>query len=284
MKDDPVIWAAAQLTAAGVENARFEAQLLAALALGVSRASVIARTYPTPTEAQWERFAFLVTQRAQRVPLAYLRGTQEFYGLQFLVTPDVLIPRQETELLVEKVGERIAALRKALESVVLADVGTGSGCIPITLVHTYVGARAVAFDISAQALGVARQNAVYNGVAERVRFVRSDLLAAAGETRFDIVVSNPPYIASEDIGALQAEVRDHEPRLALDGGRDGLHLYRRLVVEARRPLKPGGWLCVEVGQGQAGDVAQLMRMAGYCDMQTYLDFAGIERVVCAQKP
>ena len=280
---DWVTWAAGKLDGAGVENARFEAQLLAALALGVSRASVIAQTYAPPTEAQGERFAWLVGQRTRRVPLAYLRGTQEFYGREFVVTPAVLVPRPETELLVEKAGERVAQIVQERGAAVLADVGTGSGCIPISVVAEHGGARAVAIDISPDALAVARRNAAQNGVAERVRFVRSDLLAGMGQERFDVIVSNPPYIAAGDLDGLQAEVRDWEPRLALDGGSDGFLLYRRLIVEARQTLKPNGWLLMEVGQGQAGDVTKLMQVAGYGDIQTHLDFAGIGRVVSGRR-
>lgn len=266
------------MTQAGVENARFEAQLLLGLALNMSRSSVVAQTYPALTEVQWQRFAELVMQRQQRVPLAYLRGTQEFYGLEFVVTPDVLIPRPETEILVELAVDRSAELLQTQSIVTLADVGTGSGCIPVAILKNQMGARAVAVDISDAALKIAGQNAHRHEVANRLRLVQADLLSCAGSDEFDIIVSNPPYIPSRDVDALQPEVARHEPRLALDGGSDGLTLYRKLAQQAKHALKPNGWLWMEVAQGQARDVSALLQEAGYLNVQTYHDLAGIERV------
>lgn len=280
-------WAAEELRAAGVEEARFEAQLLLAFALGVSRSSVVARTYAPLSGEQRERFTDLIARRVRRVPFAYLRGTQEFYRREFVVTPAVLVPRPETELLVEKVLEKVgASFARDLpgqEQVTLADVGTGSGCIAVTLAAEQAQICAVAFDISPDALALAQLNARNNGVAEQVRFVRGDLLTGGAAGAFDIVASNPPYIPTDVIEGLQAEVRDYEPRLALDGGNDGLHVYRILVVGSERALKPGGWLFMEVGQGQADAVSALMRRAGYANIEAFRDLAGIERVVCGQK-
>ena len=277
-------WATGELRAAGIEEARFEAQLLLALTLGVSRSSVIARTYAPLEEEQRQRFADLVAQRARRVPFAYLRGTQEFYGREFVVTPAVLVPRPETELLVEKVSALIENNLTGYGGVTVADVGTGSGCIVVSILAEQPTAHGVAFDISLDALKVAETNAYNNGVSERVRLVRGDLLAGAAEAALDIVVSNPPYIPTAVIEGLQAEVKEYEPRLALDGGEDGLHIYRRLVADAKRVLKMSGWLFMEMGQGQAGDVSGLMRRAGYERIELFRDLAGIERVVCGQKP
>ena len=266
-------WADRLLNAAGIEDARFEAQLLLALALNVSRTTLLAGLRPTLSETEFRAFEALARERERRVPLAYLRGTQEFYGLPFLVTPATLIPRPETELLVEFALEKSPTL--------LADVGTGTGCIPIAVLAHCPQARAVAFDLSFEALAVARRNAIANNVMDRLRLVQGNILRGAGGM-FDLLVSNPPYIPSEEIDGLQAEVRDFEPRLALDGGRDGLTLLRELAQEARRVLKPGGWLAVEVALGQASVVAELFAARGLTAIAARRDLAGIERIVCGQ--
>ena len=275
---DQLQTAIARLTAAGVETPRLEAQLLLAQALGVTRTAVVAGIYREASEEQFAEFERLVQARERRVPLAYLRGTQEFYGLTFRVGPEVLIPRPETEMLVEfaleKLGETVGSL---------ADVGTGSGCIVTSALAHNAAVRGVGFDLSAAALAVARGNAAQNGVAERVRWVQGDLLLGAGAERFAVVVSNPPYIPSAEIEALAPEVRDAEPRLALDGGADGLECYRRLAEQAMRALRPGGWLAVEVGMGQAPDVAALWQTADWQAVEARRDLAGIERVVCGRK-
>jgi release factor glutamine methyltransferase len=315
-------WAVRLLTDAGIESARFEMQLLLAQSLKVSRVSVIAATYPPPVPAQLDTFIQLVSQRAQRVPLAYLRGNQEFYGLPFRVTPDVLIPRPETELLVDFAiqeyksrqqkqaslplfetergrgstaflppdlggkGERsfspprLGGRGGAGEGVfTLADVGTGTGCIPIAFLVSCPNARAVAYDLSAAALTVARENAMLNGVADRLRLIQGDLLTSAAVGRYDLIVSNPPYIPTAEVATLQPEVRDYEPRLALDGGPTGLDCYIRIAVNARRALKTDGALYLEVGHTQAQAVADLLRAAGMADVTLFPDLAGIDRVV-----
>lgn len=269
--------AIARLKAAGVETPRLEAQLLLAQALGTTRTAVVAGIYREPDADQRAEFERLVQARERRTPLAYLRGTQEFYGLTFRVGPEALIPRPETEMLVE------FALEKAGAAGALADVGTGSGCILTAVLAHAAGARGVGFDLSAAALALARRNLGQNGVAERARLVRSDLLTGAGTERFEVIVSNPPYIPSAEIAALAPEVRDSEPRLALDGGTDGLECYRRLAVQALRALQPGGWLAVEVGMGQAPEVAALWQAAGWQEVAARRDLAGIERVVCGRK-
>lgn len=269
--------AIARLTAAGVETPRLEAQLLLAQALGVTRTAVVAGIYREPEEGQRAEFERLVQARERRTPLAYLRGTQEFFGLTFRVGPAVLIPRPETEMLVD------FALEKLQNAGTLADVGTGSGCILTAALANAPQARGVGFDLSAAALTLARCNLRQNGAAERARLVQGDLLTGAASERFDAIVSNPPYIPSEEIAALAPEVRDAEPRLALDGGADGLECYRRLAVQALWALRPGGWLAVEVGRGQAPDVAALWQAAGWQETDARRDLAGIERVVCGRK-
>lgn len=269
--------AIARLTAAGVESPRLEAQLLLAQALGTTRTAVVAGIYREPDAERIAEFERLVRERERRVPLAYLRGTQEFFGLTFHVGPDVLIPRPETELLVEFALEKLGAKGT------LADVGTGSGCILTATLVNAANVRGVGFDLSANALAVAQRNADMNGVAERTRLVRGDLLTAAKAESFEVIVSNPPYIPSVQIADLAPEVRDAEPRLALDGGADGLECFRRLAVQGLRPLRPGGWLAVEVGRGQAPEVATLWQAAGWQEVVARRDLAGIERVVCGRK-
>jgi release factor glutamine methyltransferase len=265
-----------RLTAAGVEAPRLEAQLLLAQALGTSRTAVVAGIYREPDAVQLAEFEQLVQARERRTPLAYLRGTQEFFGLTFRVGPEVLIPRPETEMIVEFALERLG-------KGVLADVGTGSGCIVTATLVGAAQARGVGFDLSAAALAVARDNLLRYGARNRVRLVQGDLLSGAATESFDVIVSNPPYIPSAEIATLAPEVRDAEPRLALDGGPDGMEYYRRLTVQAGRALKPGGWLAVEVGRGQAPEVADLWQRAGWQEVAAQRDLAGIERMVCGRK-
>ena len=269
------------MQAAGIETPRLEARLLLAFVLKVSNASVIAGTYAAPTPEQVAEFSRLISERARRVPLAYLRGTQEFYGLDFAVSPATLIPRPETEMLVEMVLKATFPQKDA--PFLLADVGTGTGCIPISAAVNQANLQAVAFDISADALTVAQSNAALHNVLNRVRFVQGDLLAGANVETFAMIVSNPPYIPQGDIADLQPEVRDFEPRLALVGGADGLEIYRRLIPQAWRALKRNGVLSVEIGQGQAADIAELFAGAGFAAIETQKDFAGIDRIVSGKK-
>jgi release factor glutamine methyltransferase len=267
-----------KLQAAGIESARFEAQLLLAHALGVSRTVVLAGTYAPPTEAQRQAFERLIAERTQRIPLAYLRGTQEFYGLEFEVSPAVLIPRPETELLVEFAREKLPQK----EPSIFADVGTGSGCIAVSVLRYCPAAHAIATDLSADALNVARNNVTQHDVAERVHFVQNDTLAGVSGP-LDLVLSNPPYIPTGELATLQPEIRDCEPRLALDGGAEGIQIYPPLATQALTALRPGGWLAVEVGIGQATPVADLFARIGYAPVEIRRDLAGIERIVCGQK-
>ena len=268
-----------RLTAAGIDSARLEAQLLLAQVMHINRAAVIAGIFPEPTIEQRAEFERLVAEREKRIPLAYLRGTQDFYGLTFRVSPAVLIPRPETVLLVEFA----LSVLSIHDAPIIADVGTGSGCIPIALLANCPAARGVAFDISPEALAVASENARANGVAARLRFVQGDLLTGAGYG-FDVVISNPPYISSNEIATLQPEVRDYEPRLALDGGGDGLTAFRRIITDAKHVLKPNGWLAMEAAQGQTATVAQLLQEAGYSSVETRPDLAGIERIAIGRLP
>lgn len=283
--EHPVRWAASQLSAAGIEMPLLEAQLLLAIALGISRTAVVAELYAPLTELQWQTFAASVRARVDRTPLAYLRGYQEFYGLPFAVGPDVLIPRPETELLVDiGIEATRQSGRRSTGRRVLCDIGTGAGCIAIALLVNNAIERAVGLDLSCAALAVAYRNACALGIAERLRLVRSDQLFGIRPDKFDLIVANPPYIPTSEIPALQPEVSRYEPRLALDGGPDGLDAYRRLVPSARSCLAPGGTLAVEVGVGQSQSVADLFERAGFPSVEVRSDLAGIQRAVFAQLP
>jgi release factor glutamine methyltransferase len=270
--------AARRLEAAGCGSPRLDAEVLLADALGITRTALLARRpEPLPPEAG-AGFEARVARRAAREPVAYIVGRQEFYGLDLEVTPEVLIPRPETELLVD---EGLVALRER-DRALAVDVGTGSGCIAVALAVHAPHARVVAVDRSAAALAVARRNARRNAVAGQVRLVRGDLLAALGGP-LDLVAANLPYVSSEEVEDLMPDVRRYEPRLALDGGADGTALLRPLVAQATGRLGPGGLLLLEVAAEQAGRIADLLRSTGaFSDVSTRRDLTGIERMVRGQ--
>ena len=257
------------LEQASVGEPRLTAEVLLMRATGHDRAWLYAHGDDELIEVWWIHFGRYLHQRIKGEPTQYVTGRQEFYGREFRVTPDVLIPRPETEHLIE------AALACGAESVL--DLGTGSGAIAVTLALE-TKASVTASDVSPVALNVARQNAV--ALRARIDFVACDLGAAFSDGSFDLVVSNPPYIAGRDRASLQAEVRDHEPALALFGGEDGLAVYRRLIPEARRLLRPGGWLMMELGDARA--VREMC--AGWGGVEIVNDLAGIPRVLVARKP
>ncbi len=222
----------------------------------------------------------LLERRYRGEPIQYLVGETEFYGLPFKVTRDVLIPRPETEHLVEKV----LALAKGFEPVRVVDVGTGSGAIAVTIAHHLRKAEVTALDLSGAALAVARENAEHNGVGEGIRFLEGDLLAPVAGESFDIVVSNPPYVPNTDRALIAVEVREFEPPLALFAGEDGLDVYRRLIPEAFAALVPGGFLALEMGFSQAENVRTLLSGAGFAGVEFIADLQGIPRVASAQRP
>ncbi|MFM2124294.1 MAG: hypothetical protein RL328_745 [Acidobacteriota bacterium] len=257
------------LEQAGVTEPRLTAEVLLAHATQHDRVWLIAHSDEELIELWWIHYGRYLHQRIEGKPTQYITGHQEFYGRDFRVTPDVLIPRPETEHLIE------AALKVNARHIL--DVGTGSGCIAITLALE-TGARVTATDISATAVNVARQNATKLGA--QVEFLICDLVPE-GRT-FDLIVSNPPYIPRTDKATLQHEVRDHEPELALYGGEDGLEVYRRLIPEAARVLKPGGWLIMEIGWNQGGALSAML--ASWNEVRIQQDLAGLPRIVIARKP
>ncbi len=284
MRDDVTIAemvrsAAERLTWAGVEFPRLEAQLLLAHLMQCTRTQIVAETCAVPSHEARCEYEKLVDRRAEGEPSAYIIGRREFFGISFVVSPAVLIPRPETELLVEIVLDYLALGSKAR---ICADVGAGSGCVGIAAAVKSPFLRVLALDNSAAALEVVRTNAALLGVSRRVKSVLGNLLAPLPPASLDIVVTNPPYIPAGDIGGLQREVSQYEPHSALDGGEDGLDLIRRIVQEARLALKPGGLIAIEIGAGQHDRVTALLQTAGFLRVKAHSDLAGITRVISAR--
>ena len=258
------------------EQPRRDAELLLLRVLKRDRTFLLTHPDTELTQAQFSQYEGWLRRRAAHEPIQYILGEQEFFGLNFAVTPDVLIPRPETEHLVEALLER-ASRNRPLR---IVDVGTGSGAIAVVLAHALPLAEVTALDLSAAALAVARRNAKAHGVAGRVRFLQSDLLSAVAGERFDAVVSNPPYVAEADRDALAKEVRDFEPASALFAGADGLDIYKRLIPQAHDLLVTGGWLLMEMGQGQRDSLGALL--AAWREVSFVDDLQGIPRVACAR--
>ena len=260
--------------------ARRDAELLLAHTRGPPRIWLLAHPEAEVREAEAASFLGLTARRATGEPAQYLTGMQEFFGLELRVTPAVLIPRPETEHLVEAALAWAQTQKRPLR---FLDIGTGSGAIAIAVAANLPGVEMVATDISFAALAVARDNAVRLGVSDRVRFLESDLLAAVGaaDLPFDAILSNPPYIPSSDAATMQREVVAHEPHTALFAGLDGLDIYRRLIPAAYAALRPGGLLAMEIGFGQREALASLL--AGWDNVRFVDDYAAIPRIALAER-
>lgn len=265
-------------TGAHPERARLDAETLLLHLLGRNKAWRLAHAGDDLREDVVARYAELLERRALGEPIQYITGRAEFYGLRFRVTRDVLIPRPETEHVVEKSIE----LASALAAPRIADVGTGSGAIAVALACQVRAAQLTAIDLSAPALALARENAEHNGVADRIRFLEGDLLAPVAHEPFDIVVSNPPYVPESDRDALAVEVHDYEPTQALFAGGDGLAIYRRLIPGAFAVLAPGGFIVLEIGYGQQSAVRALLADSGFVQIGFIADLQGIPRVAFAR--
>jgi len=263
--------AARRLCEAGVPNDLLDAQTLLCFTLGRDRTWLIIN-YREVAESDSEVYTQLIARRATGEPLQYITGRQEFFGLDFAVSPAVLIPRPESELIVEEV------VRLGWPAPLIVDVGTGSGCLAVAIAREIPTARVIAIDIAAEALAVARQNAVSNGVAAQIEFVNGDLLGPL-TTRASIIVSNPPYIAASEMDGLQREVRDWEPRGALTDEGDGLGFYRRLLHTAPAHLEPGGYLICEIGYQQAAAMRSLVESAIWDGPRFLTDLQGYERTM-----
>ena len=267
------------LTGAGIASPRRTAETLLLFVLACDRAHLLAHPERILTAAETSQFETALAQRIRGVPVQYITGHQEFWGMDLIVTPAVLIPRPETEHLVETVLELV----RTIPSPRIVDVGTGSGCIALALAKELAHAEIQAVDSSAAALVIAGANAERHGLIDRVRFHESDLLNAFSHDTacFDFVISNPPYVSESDKETLQPEVRNFEPHAALFAGPTGLDVIQRLIPQAQRALKCGGWLVMEIGQGQ--DVAMRRLLSGWRDLRWVPDLQGIPRVVGAQK-
>ncbi len=260
---------------------RLEIETLIMWALGCDRAFLYAHPEKELTTAQHEAFLQAIAQRQSGKPIQYITGHCEFRGLDFVVSPAVLIPRPETEHSVETVVELLKEKRQPA----IVDVGTGSGCIALALASELPDAEMTALEISAEALAVARENASRLGLSARVKFLQSDLLGAvlpqhAGS--FDCVVSNPPYVGADESDKVQRQVKDFEPHIAVFSGKEGLDIFRRLIPQACDALKPGGWLVLEIGYTMEARVREML--AGWDDVRVTADLQGIPRVVAARKP
>ena len=263
------------LQSAGIEEAALDARLLLEAVCGTDRNDLLVHgEQPVAPEAE-EKYLNWIRQRAEHIPLQQLTGEQGFMGLTFSVNEHVLIPRQDTEILVEEV------LKELHDGMRVLDMCTGSGCILLSLLHYSNDCEGLGVDLSAEALEVAGRNVLKvltPEKAEHAHFLQSDLFEKV-EGKFEIIVSNPPYIASAEVEKLMPEVRDHEPRMALDGTEDGLYFYRRIIEEAGKHLVSSGMLFFEIGYDQGQAVSELMRTEGYCDVQVVQDYAGLDRVV-----
>lgn len=279
-----ILQGAHRLRKADVSEARREAGSLLAYVLGRDRSYLLSHAEDPLDEEHSRRFDQCVERRVTGEPQQYITGHQEFFALDFEVTKDVLIPRPETELLLENAQRLVADFVDPF----ICDVGTGSGCIVVTLLHELQKARAIAVDISASALMVAQRNAARHSVLERVEFVQSDCFAALNsrdpqQSSFDLIVSNPPYVEESAIADLQREVRDFEPRIALAAGPDGLAIIRRLLVDAPNFLKTGGYFLFEIGFNQAAAVEQLLDPKIWKLIDIFRDLQSIQRTVALQK-
>jgi release factor glutamine methyltransferase len=275
----------AKLAAAGIANARLDAEVLLCHMLGKDRAWLLAHMPDALDNEDLRRFEQAGKRRAAREPLQYITGKQEFWGLEFMVTPDVLIPRPETELILESILRPGQDRNRLLR---IIDLCTGSGCIAVSLAKELPQARILATDKSLKALSIAGANARRHGVADSIRFFKGDLFGPLEELdihgQVDIIAANPPYVPSVDYGTLQPEVRDYEPEMALFAGPDGTEVHCRILEEAPAFLKRHGMLIMEMGAGQADMLVQMALQAGsYHPPDILKDLAGIDRVIAMRK-
>lgn len=272
-------WAASYLGELGVRDARMDAELLLAHCLAQPRLRFYLEPQRPITPAERERFAELVFRRGRREPLQYITGSQEFMSLEFLVSPAVLIPRADTEALVETALNWARIQPRSLR---ILDLCTGSGAVAVSLAHYLAGAEVWAGDVSAAAIEIAKANAERHGA--QVCFAQGDLTAPFSGAVFDLITANPPYIARDDISRLEPEVGVAEPKMALDGGEDGLDFYRRLSVEVVPLLEPGGKAMFEIGWDQGPRVQAILAEAGFSAIELIKDYAGHHRVITATRP
>ena len=275
---DSLLHAEKVLASAGIGDPRREALSLTALAIESGKTFLYAHPEERLTTEQLRRLDSLLERRARREPLQYISGVQEFYGLDFVVTPDVLIPRPETEMVVE----RALSILRDVDAPVFCEIGIGSGCIAVAILHENRSATAVGVDVSSGALAVARHNAEKHGVADRLTLLQSDVFDSLTDERFNMIVSNPPYVPDDDIGGLQPEVRDFEPRFALTDGSDGLTIIKRIIDGAPGRLSSGGYLILEIGFNQSVHVRKMFDKNVWGMPHFFPDLQGIPRLVAAR--
>lgn len=276
--DEALKDAASALEAAGVSDGRLQAASLLAVALKQGRTFLFAHPEHELTPDEIAAFTSLIQRRSLREPYQYIVGRQEFFGLEFEVTPDVLIPRPETEILIEAAVEQLSDIDKPR----FCEIGVGSGCISVAILHGLPATTAVAGDVSKAAIIVARRNAIRHNVADRLTLVESDVFTNIPDERFDAIVSNPPYVPSRDIESLQPEVRDFEPLTSLSDGGDGLSVIRRIIDRAPSRLKKGGLLFIEIGFDQSSRVEAMFGRAFWSEIDFLADLQGIPRIVLAR--
>lgn len=276
-------WSAERLAQAGIDSPRLESEVLLAKSLRSSREDLYRNPDRELGEAEMVLSKSFVERRFLREPVAYITGRREFWGLEFQVTPDVLVPRWETEILIEKFLQWVPS-ESFSEPIKILDLGTGSGNIAISVARELPESLVTAVDISPPAIAIAKANAWVHEVAGQVHFVEGDMFACQFETSFHAILSNPPYIEEDQRDSLMPDVRDYEPEQALFGGPDGLACYRRILPLASRHLKENGVLFLEIGNSQVGDVLNLIEThGGYHEPEVTLDYMGMERVVSARK-
>lgn len=273
-------WTEEYLRDHGSESAKLEAEVLLATARSCRRIDLYTAYDEVATDETRVAFRELVRRRAEGTPVAYLVGHREFYSRKFRVSPDVLIPRPETEFVIVDLLDRVSSKSAPVR---IADVGTGSGILAVTAAAELSAATVLAIDISPAALNVARQNAADHGVAERIEFVEGDLLSGTSE-KFDFILSNPPYVGQPEYGELDAQVKDHEPAVALIGGETGTEIIARLIPQAAERLNSGGWLMIEISPMIADAVAGLFNNNGsFGEVTIRKDLSQLSRVVIAQR-
>lgn len=278
-------WTDERFRKEGLTTPRLDAEVLLAETLGMDRVALYTHFDQPVQPAELMRFKKLIQRRLRREPVAYIVGQREFWSLKFIVTPDVLIPRPETEILVMEALKVLSQPEQTKRRIRILEMGTGSGAISVALAKELPSASMVATDLSEKALSIAEENALRNGVRERILFLPGDLFAPLEKgSIFELIITNPPYIPQDYFPSLPPEVRDFEPRVALDGGRDGLTFFRRVLPRLGEYLSPQGWVLAEIGAGQDQKVREIAAANPDLDSCDFLpDLAGIKRVFKARK-
>lgn len=266
------------LRQAGLEEYKFEAEYLLSECLGISRIEILTDGDRILEDGQAEMFMNMISRRSKREPAAYITGHREFMGLDFEVCEGILIPRPDTEILVEEIIK--TASEKNLKTSV--EIGLGSGCISVSLAK-YANLDCFGTDISETALIISNKNAKNNGVEDKTEFYLGDIFEGLPECKYDIIVSNPPYIRKKDMETLMADVKEYEPYTALCGGDDGLDFYRRITSDGMELLNEGGYIFYEIGYDEADEVSEILRKKGFCEIRVIKDLSGLDRVVAARK-